>query len=89
MSTRSPEGDVPIRRIDRILTIMALGLTLLSIVSFFAQIIASSLGNVDLTTGVWLLVRVLPIIALPVAFLLIVAVLIMSFVRRARANRAR
>jgi hypothetical protein len=38
-------------------------------------------------TGVWPLVGVLVYIAPLVAFALLLAVLIMSFVRRARANR--
>ena len=37
--------------------------------------------------GIWPIVAVLPLIALPIAFLMILALLIMSFVRRARANR--
>ena len=40
MSTRTPGGDVPIRRLDRILAFMSLGLAVVSIVCFFAIIIA-------------------------------------------------
>lgn len=88
MSTRSP-GDVPVRRADRVLAYMALGLTLLSIVCFFAVILARPLGVTDFSTGLWPAVVVLPLMALPVAFVLIVVLLIMSFVRRARANGER
>ncbi len=87
MSTSTPGGDVPIRRLDRILAYMSLGLAVVSIGCFFAVIIARSAGVTDFTQGVWPLVAVLPLIALPVAFLMIVALLIMTFVRRARANR--
>lgn len=86
MSTQSP-GDVPIRRIDRILAFMSLGLFVLSIVCFFAVIIAGPAGVVDLSVGLWPVAVVLPMIALPLAFLLMLAVLIMSFVRRGRANK--
>lgn len=89
MSTRSPDGDVPIRRIDRILTFMALGLTALSIVCFFTILFARPLGVTDFSAGIWPLVALIPYIALPVGFLLIVTVLIMSFARRARANGGR
>lgn len=89
MSTRTPGGDVPVRRVDRILTFMALGLTVLAIVCFFAVILARPLGVTDYNAGIWPVVRVMPILALPIAFLLIVAVLVMTFIRRARANRAR
>lgn len=85
MST-NPTGDVPVRRIDRILAFMSLGLLVLSIVSFFAIMIASAAGA-DMSAGIWPLVGVLVYIAPVVAFALLLAVLIMSFVRRARANR--
>lgn len=88
MSTRTPGEDVPIRRIDRILAFMSLGLLILSIVCFFAIMIGSSTGA-DMSTGVWPTVGVLIYIAPPVAFACLVAVLIMSFVRRGRANKAR
>ena len=54
---------------------------------FFAVIIARPAGVTDFSAGIWPLVVVFPLIALPIAFVLIVALLIMSFVRRARANR--
>ncbi|WP_106816775.1 multidrug ABC transporter ATPase [Microbacterium timonense] len=85
MST-NPTGDVPVRRIDRILAFMSLGLLLLSIVSFFAIMISSAAGA-DMSTGIWPIVGVLVYIAPIVAFALLLTVLIMSFVRRARANR--
>jgi FtsH-binding integral membrane protein len=88
MSTRTPGGDVPIRRLDRILAFMSLGLVVVSIVCFVAVIIARPAGVTDFSQGIWPLVAVLPLVALPVAFLMIVALLIMTFVRRARANRA-
>jgi len=87
MSKPTSGADVPVRRIDRILAFMALGITLLAIVCFFAVILARPLGVVDFSEGIWPLVVVLPLIALPIAFLLIVALLIMSFVRRSRANK--
>ncbi|CAH0192375.1 MULTISPECIES: multidrug ABC transporter ATPase [unclassified Microbacterium] len=88
MSTRTPDGDVPIRRVDRILAFMSLGLLVLSIACFFAVIIGSTAGA-DMSSGVWPTVGVLIYVAPPVAFACLVAVLIMSFVRRARANKGR
>jgi len=87
MSKNTPGEDVPIRRIDRILAFMSLGLLVLSIISFFTIMIASSSGA-DMSTGIWPVVGVLIYIAPIIAFILLLAVLIMSFVRRARANRA-
>lgn len=85
MST-NPADDVPVRRIDRILAFMSLGLLLLSIVCFFAIMIGSA-ANSDFSTGLWPFVGVLVYIAPIVAFALLLTVLIMSLVRRSRANR--
>jgi len=87
MSTPTSSGDVPIRTVDRFLAFTALGLAAAAIVCFFAVIIARPAGVTDFTEGIWPLLVVFPAIALPLAFLMIVALLIMSFVRRARANR--
>ena len=87
MSTPTSSGDVPIRTVDRFLAFTALGLAAAAIVCFFAVIIARPAGVTDFTEGIWPLLVVFPAIALPIAFLMIVALLIMSFVRRARANR--
>ena len=86
MSTRTPGEDVPVRRLDRILAFMSLGLLLLSIVCFFAIIIGSSAGA-DFSAGLWPTVGVIVYIAPIMAFLLLLTVLVMTFVRRARANR--
>ncbi|MDU0367563.1 multidrug ABC transporter ATPase [Microbacterium sp. KSW4-17] len=93
MSTRTtggstPGDDVPVRRIDRILAFMSLGLLVLSIVCFFAIIVGSSSGA-DMGSGIWPTIGVIVYIAPPVAFVCLLAVLIMSFARRARANKAR
>jgi len=85
MSTNSP-GDIPVRRIDRILAFMSLGLLLLSIVSFFAIMIGTA-ADADMTAGIWVFVGLLVYVAPIVAFAMLLTVLIMSFVRRSRANR--
>ena len=85
MSTNTP-GDVPVRRIDRVLAFMSLGLLVLSIVCFFAIMIGTASGA-EMDTGIWVFIGVLVYIAPIVAFVLMLAVLIMSFARRARANR--
>ena len=87
MSTPTSDANVPIRRIDRILAYISLGLAVVAIGCFFAVIIARPAGVTDFSQGLWPLVVVFPLIALPTAFILIVVLLIMSFVRRARANR--
>jgi FtsH-binding integral membrane protein len=75
-----------VRRVDRILAFMSLGLLALSILCFFAVMIGSS-ADADMSTGIWPLIGVLVYFAPIVAFALLLTVLIMSFVRRSRANR--
>lgn len=87
MSKPTSNADLPVRRIDRILAFMSLGLIVLSIVCFFAVIIGSATGAA-MATGIWPTIGVIVWIAPPLAFVLMMTVLIMSFVRRARANRA-
>lgn len=87
MSTPTSRGEVPVRRIDRILAYMSFGLLLLSIVCFLAIMIGSATGA-DMREGVWPTVGALVWFAPPVAFVLLITLVIMSFARRARANRA-
>lgn len=88
MSTRTPSDDLPVRRIDRILAFMSLGLLVLSIACFVAILIGSS-ARADFGTGIWPTIGVTVYIAPVLAFALLMTVLVMSFVRRARANRDR
>jgi hypothetical protein len=88
MSTPA-SGDVPVRRIDRILAFMSLGIAALSILCFFAIMIgrATGMDQSDFGQGIWPTVAAIPLFGLPIAFLLIITLLIMSFVRRARAAK--
>lgn len=90
---RSTSGsdDLPVRRIDRVLAFMSLGLLLLSVVCFVAIMIGSASGmdHDDFGAGVWPAVGTAVYIAPIVAFLLLLTVLIMTFVRKARAGTRR
>jgi len=81
-------GDVPVRRIDRILAVTSLGLLALSIVCFLAIILGTVL-HAQFDTGLWPTIGILVYIAPIVAFILLLIVIISSFVRRARANKGR
>ena len=89
MSTHTP-ADPPVRRIDRILAFMALGIAVISVLCFFAIMISTAAGmsHADYGTGIWPIVAVLPMVGLPLAFGLILALLIMSIVRRGKAGRS-
>lgn len=89
MSTQSPEPEVPVRRVDRILAFSALGLVAVSIVCFFVIIIGTAVGmeQDDFAEGAWPLVAGFPYWGLLVAFVLIISLLVSSFVRKSRASR--
>ncbi|MBY0688926.1 multidrug ABC transporter ATPase [Microbacterium marinilacus] len=88
MSTNSSD-DPPVRRIDRILAFMSLGIALLSVVCFFAIMISTATGmtHADYSDGVWPIVAAIPMFGLPIAFVLILVLLVMSFVRRGKPGR--
>ncbi|SFI21124.1 MULTISPECIES: hypothetical protein [Microbacterium] len=86
MSTPHSGEDLPVRRIDRILAFMSLGLLVLSILCFLAIIIGTTAGA-DFGAGLWPALGTIVYIAPILAFVLLVAVLVMTFVRRARANK--
>jgi len=88
MSTPASGDDLPVRRIDRILATMSLGLLALSLLCFAAIIIGTSVGA-KFDEGIWPTVGVVVYIAPILAFALLLAVLIMTFVRRARAGKGR
>ncbi|GAB3276316.1 multidrug ABC transporter ATPase [Microbacterium sp. MEC084] len=87
MSTNRPD-DLHVRRIDRVLAFMALGIAVLSVLCFFAIMISTAAGmqHADYATGIWPVVAAIPLFGLPIAFALILVLLIMSFVRRGKAN---
>ncbi|MFT4134999.1 multidrug ABC transporter ATPase [Microbacterium sp.] len=89
MSTRNHGDDVPVRRIDRILAFMSLGLLVLAIGCFFAILLGTAAGmkHDDFAGGLWPAVGTTVYIAPIVAFVMLATVLVMTFVRRARANR--
>ncbi|WP_454112759.1 multidrug ABC transporter ATPase [Microbacterium maritypicum] len=88
MSTQNSEPEVPIRLLDRILAFTALGIAAASVVCFFAIIIGTALGmdQAAFGEGIWPVVAAIPYWGLPVAFLMIITLLTMSFIRKGRAS---
>ncbi|UOE45862.1 multidrug ABC transporter ATPase [Agromyces larvae] len=87
MSSQSPVVE---HRSERILAYMVAGTVGLSIVAFFAVMIGT-LVNANrpdwLQEGIWPFVVMLPWFGLPIGFLLLIALLIVNGVRRARESR--
>lgn len=87
MSTQSPEPEVPVRRVDRILAFSALAIAAASIICFFAIIIGTAVGmdQKDFGAGAWPFIAAIPYWGLPAAFVMIIVLLSMSFYRKGRA----
>ncbi|MGO4104146.1 hypothetical protein AB4Y63_09360 [Leifsonia sp. YAF41] len=79
------------QRIDRIMAYMVAGVVGVSILAFFAMIAGTAAGvgaNDGFSQGVWPFVIMLPLFGLPLGFVLIIALLVISTVRRSRHTRA-
>ena len=66
---------------------MTIGMVGLSVLSFFAIIIGTAMGagaDNGFSQGIWPTIFILPVIALPIGILLLLALLILNMRRRAR-----
>lgn len=84
MSTQQPVTD---HRAERVLAYMVAGSVGLSVVCIFAVLIATAAGagaNDGFSQGIWPVVFFVPVVGLPIGFLLLVALLIVNAVRRSR-----
>jgi len=87
----SESGRITEHRAERILAYMFIGVVGLSILAFLAVMIATFAGagaDDGFSQGIWPFILTLPLFGLPAAFLLLIALLIVNGVRRARASRA-
>jgi uncharacterized membrane protein len=84
------QTSVTIHRIERVLAFMIAGIVGLSIVAFLAVIIATASGlkGDQFTGGFWQTVAILPGVGLPLGFLSIVVLIIISGRRRSREAQA-
>ena len=86
--TNSPTPAPAVRVVDRILAFGALTITAISVVCFFAIIIGTAVGmdQKAFGAGAWPLIAGIPYWGLPLAFAMIIALLIMTFIRKGRAS---
>ena len=70
-------------QIETILAYMAVGVTLVSILSILATLIISAMGSIEIPV----ILAQLPLIGLPIGFVLIMAMLITAIIRRSKQNR--
>ena len=87
MTSQTPQSA---SRLDRILAYLVAGVMGLSILAFVAVIIGTATGagaDGGFGRGVWPIVLTLPLFGLPLGFLLIISLLVMTGVRRSREAR--
>ncbi|QDZ14737.1 hypothetical protein [Humibacter ginsenosidimutans] len=84
------ETPVTTSRTQRVLAFIAAGLVILSIACFFVLMIGTWAGagpDQGSGKGIWPTVELLPLAALPLAFVLIIVLLVVSLVSRSKQNR--
>jgi hypothetical protein len=74
-------------RAERVLAFMVASAIGLSIIAFLAVIIGTATGVTDFSGGVWPVAIVLPAIGLPIGLVLMIALIIVSGLRRGREAR--
>ncbi|HET6671791.1 MAG TPA: hypothetical protein VFG92_00310 [Agromyces sp.] len=87
----SESGPISEHRAERVLAYMFVGVVGLSILAFIAVMVGTMAGvgaNDGFSSGIWPIVIMLPWFGLPLAFLLLIALLIVNGMRRARSTRA-
>lgn len=85
----SESGPITEHRAERILAYMFVGIVGISILAFLAVMFGTLAGAGEddgFSSGVWPFVIMLPWFGLPLAFLLLIALLIVNAVRRRRGS---
>ena len=83
-TTPTPENS----RVERVLAAMVAAIIALAIVCFAATLIASASGmkGADFTAAIWPTVAALPLIALPIGFILLVVLIGINWSRRRKST---
>ena len=84
MATSTPISD---NRLERILAFMVASAIGLSVIAFLAVIIGTATGVRDFSGGIWPLAIVLPAVGLPIGLILVIALIIVSGIRRSRESK--
>jgi hypothetical protein len=86
-SEAKPVEDVS--RVQRILSVVGPSILGLGIIALFALLLGESLTPLAISQnlGIWAIVAFIPDIAIPVGFLIIIVLLIITFRRRAQAAK--
>lgn len=82
-----PQPPATINRTERALAFMVGGIFVASIACFVAMIVMWLVAPTANGTGVWPVVMAIPLVGLPIGMLLMIALLVTAWTRRARQNR--
>lgn len=77
---------MPLNRIERFVAFAAAAVAGLSVLSIIALLIGG-LNRIDTSSGIWLTIKVLPAIGLPLALVLLLVFIVLTAVRRSRLAR--
>lgn len=73
-------------RLERVLAAMVAASVGLTLACFAATLIASATGTTDFAAGVWPAVVTLPLIGLPIGFILLVTLVVINWSRRRKST---
>ncbi len=78
------QTPIPPTRLTRILVYMMIAVLAISIICLFAVPIGTATGmqGADFTVGIWPTITVMPLVGLPIAFVLIIVLTILNARRR-------
>ena len=86
MAKTEQQAAPPPSRLQRILAYMFGAAIVLSIIGIVMSLVARA-TEADITTGIWPIILVLPLPGLIIAFLLLIALLVVTAVRRSQAAK--
>jgi hypothetical protein len=75
-----------ISRAERTLAYMFVAIIAVTLIAFLAILLGPVFGVTDYSAGAWVFVFVLPLVGLPIAFLMMIALLIVGIRRRRNTN---
>lgn len=90
MTKASTEQSEKSDRLQRILAMMVVSMIGLALAAFVSVIIATAAGvqnNDGFSQGIWPVVIILPLVALPLGFLLLIFLFVLNAFRRRRGNQ--
>jgi hypothetical protein len=80
-----PQQPAGIGRAERVLAYMFVAIIVVTVIAFIAVLVAPMMGVRDYSGSLWQFVLALPLVGLPIAFLMMIAMLVVG-VRRRRSS---